>query len=432
MNARLSRRHFLKLIGAGGAASALAACSTSPGGRSQAGPHVVVIGGGPAGATTSKYLRRFNPDIRVSLVEPQATYRTCFGSNWVLGGLIELDDLVQTYGDLRDKHGVRVIQDTVTGIDADKRRVALSSGGQLDYDWLVVAPGIRFRFDGIEGYSEEAAEQVPHAWKAGPQTTLLKRQLEAMDDGGVFVMVAPGNPFRCPPGPYERAGMIAHYLKQHKPRSKIIILDNKENFSKQGLFMAGWKELYGDMIEWVPGSGGGQVERIDVATRTAYSDGGLSSFKADVLNVIPPQQAGDIAVNAGLTDVTGWCPVNQLNFQSAMDERIFVIGDASIAGAMPKSGHSANTQGKVVAASIVRALRGQEMLALSTANTCYSLIGPEYGITIAAVYRYINGTIDAVPGSAGVSPEDAPASFRRQEALYARAWYANITADSWG
>jgi sulfide dehydrogenase [flavocytochrome c] flavoprotein chain len=261
---------------------------------------------------------------------------------------------------------------------------------------------------------------------------ILRRQLEAMPDGGVFVMVAPGNPFRCPPGPYERAAMVAHYFKQAKPRSKIIILDNKENFSKQGLFMAGWTQHYGDMIEWVPSSKGGQVEEIDAANLTTISDGGLTTIKADVLNYIPPQTAGAIAMQTGLAGDGFWCPVNQMTFESSIHPGIYVIGDSSVAGAMPKSGHSANNQGKVAAAAIVRELAGQEPLSPSTANTCYSLITPDHAISVAAVYVFKDGAMAGVEGAGGVSPADAPASVRQMEAIYTKGWYTGITGDIWG
>lgn len=428
----ISRRSFLKALGAGGAASALAACAPMPTERA-VGAHVVVIGGGSGGATAAKYLRRFDPDISVTLVEPNATYHTCYGSNWVLGGVRQMNQIAQNYGALQDRHGVRVIQDRVTVIDHDTNRVTLASGQVLNYDRLVVSPGIEFNWaTAAEGTSAATVEQIPHAWKAGTQTEILRRQLEAMPDGGVFVMVAPGNPFRCPPGPYERASMVAHYFKTHKPRSKVLILDNKENFSKQGLFMAGWRENYGDMIEWVPSSQGGQVERVDVATKTAISDGGLNRFQGDVLNYIPPQQAGEIAHRAGLTNETGWCPVNQVTFQSNIHPDIYVIGDSSIAGAMPKSGHSANSQGKLAAAAIVNSLKGVDPVAPSMVNTCYSLITPDWGISVAAVYRFKDGAIAGVEGAGGVSPPDADREFRSLEANYTRGWYNSITADIWG
>jgi sulfide dehydrogenase [flavocytochrome c] flavoprotein chain len=428
----ISRRHFLKALGIGGAASALAACAQMPGERTR-GAHVVVVGGGSGGATAAKYLRRFDPDLRVTLVEPSATYHTCYGSNWVLGGLRQMDDIVQTYGTLRDIHGVNVIQDTVTGIDAGARKVTLAGGQTLDYDRLVVSPGIDFDWEAAaHGTSANTVEQIPHAWKAGPQTEILRRQLEAMPDGGVFVMVAPPNPFRCPPGPYERASMVAHYFKTHKPRSKVLILDVKEGFSKQGLFMAGWRENYGDMIEWVSANDGGMVESINPTQKIAVSDGGLNRFNADVLNFIPPQKAGQIAHDAGLTNESGWCPVNQVTFESSIHPGIHVIGDASIAGAMPKSGHSANSQGKLVAAAIVNTLKGRDPVAPSMVNTCYSLITPDWGISVAAVYRFDDGSIKGVGGSGGVSPADADRNFRMLEANYTRGWYDSITTDIWG
>lgn len=427
-----SRRSFLKAVGIGGAVSVTglgcAATSATDHGRSA---HVVVIGGGSGGATAAKYLKRFSPEMQVTLIEPTATYYTCYGSNWVLGGHATMDDIAQTYGTLSDRHGVTVLQDTVTEINPERRSVTTAGGETLTYDRLVVSPGIDFRYDAVPGITAADAERAPHAWKAGEQTVILRQQLEAMDDGGVFVMVAPGNPFRCPPGPYERASMVAHYFKQHKPRSKIIILDNKENFSKQGLFMAGWEQHYGDMIEWVPSSRGGQVEEVDIANLTTISDGGFTEVKADVLNYIPPQQAGVIAQQAGLTDGF-WCPVNQLTFESSIHPNIYVIGDSSVAGAMPKSGHSANNQGKIAAAAIVRDLAGQEPLSPSTANTCYSLITPDHGISVAGVYVYEDGAIASVAGSGGVSAADAPDSIRQLEAFYTKGWYDGITADIWG
>jgi len=429
----ITRRNFLKAIGIGGAAPLTGVgCATVGADTAARSAHVVVIGGGSGGATAAKYLKRFSPDMQVTLIEPNATYYTCYGSNWVLGGEAQMDDIAQNYGALQDRHGVTVVQDSVTAIDPAARTIRTSNGTSMSYDRLIVSPGIDFRYDAVPGISAADAERIPHAWKAGEQTRILRSQLEAMPDGGVFVMVAPGNPFRCPPGPYERASMVAHYFKQAKPRSKIIILDNKENFSKQGLFVAGWAQHYGDMIEWVPSSRGGQVEEIDAANLTAISDSGLTTFKADVLNYIPPQTAGAIAIQAGLAADGFWCPVNQQTFESSIHPHIYVIGDSSVAGAMPKSGHSANNQAKVAAAAIIRDLAGQEPLAPSTANTCYSLITPDHAISVAAVYAYTDGAIAAVPGSGGVSPADAPASFRQQEAIYTQGWYDGITADIWG
>ncbi|WP_041441366.1 NAD(P)/FAD-dependent oxidoreductase [Thioalkalivibrio sulfidiphilus] len=425
------RRRFLKSMALGGATLGLGSLASQASARNHAKAHVIVIGGGTGGATCARYLKHFSPAMQVTLVEPSTDYATCYGSNWVLGGIAEMSDIIQTYDGLRAA-GVRVVHDRATTIDPERRTVRLGGGNTLNYDRLVVSPGIDFRWENAaEGMTAAHSQDIPHAWKAGHQTRLLRAQLEAMPDGGVFVMVAPGNPFRCPPGPYERASMVAHYFKTHKPKSKIIILDNKENFSKQGLFLSGWKELYGDMIEWVPSTKGGQVERIDTATLTALSDGGLNEFKATVLNYIPPQRAGDIAVNAGLTNETGWCPVNQLTFESSIHDNIHVIGDASIAGAMPKSGHSANSQGKVTAVAVIRAFLGQDMVAPSTANTCYSLVAPDYGISVANVYSFKEGSIQAEQGG-GVSPADAARGVRQQEAIFTRGWYASITRDTWG
>lgn len=427
----LNRREFIGLLGAGGAAT-LFGCAGVPGTGAARSAHIVIVGGGPGGSTAAKYLKRYAPETRVTLIEPNREFTTCFGSNWVLGGLASMADITHGYDTLRSKYGVDVIHDSATGIDPAARKVMLAGGGTLSYDRLVVSPGIDFRFEDIQGFSAKGAEIMPHAWKAGPQTELLRRQLEAMPNGGTFVMVTPGNPFRCPPGPYERAGMVAHYFKTHKPRSKILILDSKDSFSKQGLFMAGWRARYGEMIEWVPATQGGNIESVELATRTLYSQGGLTSFTGDVINLIPRQRAGAIAQAMGLTDDSGWCPVDQLTFESSVHKGVYVIGDASIAGAMPKSGHSANSQGKLVAAAITLDLLGQPMQTPSHVNTCYSLIAPDYGISVANVYRYQDGSIKAVEGSGGVSPSDATADFRLQEARYTRGWYASITQDIWG
>ncbi|SFD14314.1 sulfide dehydrogenase [flavocytochrome c] flavoprotein chain [Thiohalospira halophila DSM 15071] len=431
---RLTRREMLKLMGAGSAAGGLAAagCGTTGGSGSARGAHVVVVGGGFGGATCAKYLRRYDSDVRVTLVEPKKQYTTCPASNWYLGGFRDLQDITHGYGALKDDYDVNVVHDMVTGVDPDGRTVRLAGGESLSYDRLVVSPGIDFRWDRVDGLDASTEERIPHAWKAGDQTRILRQQLEAMPNGGTFVLVPPPNPFRCPPGPYERASLVAHYLQQNKPRSKVLILDPKDGFSKQGLFEQGWAEKYGDMIEWVPGSDGGTVHRVDADSRTVFTEQGFTEHKADVLNFVPPQKAGKLAFQAGLTDESGWCPVDQQSFESEIHPGIHVIGDASIAGAMPKSGHSANSQGKMAAAAIVSQLRGDEVVSPSHVNTCYSLVGPEYGITVAAVYRYSDGSISGVEGAGGVSPMDASSGFRKQEAHYAKGWYESITSDVWG
>jgi len=289
------------------------------------------------------------------------------------------------------------------------------------------SPGIGFRWDAIAGMTEAAAQTIPHAWKAGPQTALLKKQLGAMRNGGVFIIVAPPNPFRCPPGPYERAAQVAFYLKRHKPKSKVLVLDAKDAFSKQALFIEGWKRNYGDMIEWVGAAGGGAIEAIDPKTRVLT--GAVEKFKGDVVNLIPAQKAATLAATAGLTDASGWCPVNQQTFESSLHPGVYVIGDATIAGAMPKSGYAANTQAKVAAAAIVAALNGQGAPEPSYLNTCYSILAPDYGISVAGVYQLKDGKIVDVPGAGGLSPLNADARTRAIEVQFALGWFRNITAE---
>ena len=424
-----TRRTFLQTLGSVGAASAVLGWPAIGFGAGADG-RVVVVGGGFGGASCAKYLKRLAPGLEVTLIEPNAQFVTCPFSNAVLAGLYDLDFITHDYTALRTKHGVEVVHSTVTAIDPSAKSVQLDDGSSRGWDRLVVSPGIALRWGAIEGYDESASVAMPHAWKAGGQTLLLRRQLEAMPDGGVVVMSAPRDPFRCPPGPYERASLIAHYLKQAKPRSKILLFDAKETFSKKPLFEQGWQALYPGMIEWIPESRGGAIEAVDVAGMTVQPTFGEAQ-KGDVVNIIPPQTAGRIAVDAGLADDTGWCPVDQRTFESRSHPGIHVIGDAAIANPMPKSGFSASSQGKVCAMAIVAALRGETMPEPSYVNTCYSLVGPDYGISIAAVYRIGDSGIMGVEGAGGVSPADADAAFRRDEARYAVGWYQSTTADIW-
>lgn len=425
--AKLTRREFLKYTGAG--ALALSAGGLARAQLGPAGPHVVVVGGGFGGATVARYLRLDHPDIRVTLIEPARQFVTCPFSNLVLGGLRTMESITHGYDGLR-KMGVSVVHDTVTHIDPAGKRVTLKSGKHFGFDKLVVSPGISFKWESIKGYNEKAAEKMPHAWKAGPQTVLLKKQLEAMRDGGLVIIAAPPNPFRCPPGPYERASMIAHYLKQHKPRSKILILDAKDKFSKEGLFKDAWAQLYGGMIEWVPGAKGGKVVEVDARKQLVITE--LDKHKADVVNIIPAQSAGEITLATGLANDTGFCPVDPKSFESTIHKDVHVIGDASIAGALPKSGFAANSEAKLCAAAIAASLKGRPLPDATFVNTCYSLVAPEYGISVAAVYRITEKGITAVAGAGGVSPKDASAGFRADEAKYALGWYASITKDIWG
>ncbi|MDN3711254.1 NAD(P)/FAD-dependent oxidoreductase [Paracoccus cavernae] len=391
---------------------------------------VVVVGGGFGGATAARYLRRYSAGLKVTLIEPSEVFATCPFSNLYLAGLRDWDSITHRYDGLRAA-GIEVVHAYAEGVDAGAKTVTLSNGAVLGYDRLVLSPGIDIKWGALEGYDEAAAQLAPHAWKAGLQTKLLKAQLEAMEDGGTFVMSITDGAFRCPPGPYERASMVAHYFKQHKPKSKILLLDSKPNFSKQGLFQQGWQALYGEMIEWVGLDDDGQVVRVDAAARTVETVFG-TSHKADVLNIVPPQQAGAIARAAGVTSDTGWVPVQGQTFEAAQAAGIYVVGDATIAAPMPKSGFCANAQGKVAAAAIIADLAGQEPVAASYVNTCYSLVGPDWGISVAGVYYFDGEKLAEREGAGGVSPIGADAAFRRAEAQYGAGWYASISADIWG
>ncbi|MFI0457106.1 MAG: FCSD flavin-binding domain-containing protein [Candidatus Thiodiazotropha endolucinida] len=424
--ARLTRRKFIKATGACAALGTVASFSPVSFGKGAKG-RVIVIGGGYGGAIAAKYIKKADPSIDVMLIEKNTQYVSCPLSNEVLGGERDIGSITFNYKAMNQNHNIKVVHDEVVEIDAANHTVKGAGGNQYQYDKLVVSPGVDFRFEMIEGHSAAVAEKIPHAWKAGPQTTLLRKQLIAMKDGGVCYIAAPPNPFRCPPGPYERAAQIAHYFKHHKPKSKVIILDAKDKFSKQGLFMQGFKKFYGDTIEWVSGADGGIIEAIDPDNMTLV--GQVDEYKGDVLNVIPAQKAGKIAQVAGMTDDSGWCPVNQGTFESKIHKDVHIIGDASIAGKMPKSGYAANSQGKVCAAAIVAALNGEPAGEPSYVNTCYSIITPDWGISVAAVYQLVNGKIVGVKGAGGLSPMDASAETRAIEAQYARSWFKNITSD---
>jgi NADPH-dependent 2,4-dienoyl-CoA reductase/sulfur reductase-like enzyme len=423
---RSSRREFLKQSTAAGAAAALFPLSAIAQG---AGGHAVVVGGGFAGATLARTLKRLDPRITVTLVEASPTFTACPFSNTVLAGMRDIKDQQFTYQKIAADQ-VTLSMVPAAGVDAQARVVTLANGARLNYDRLVLAPGIDLRWDGLPGYTEAAAEQMPHAWRAGDQTVLLRRQLESMEDGGLVVIAAPANPFRCPPGPYERASLIAHYLKTRKPKSKLMILDAKDAFSKQGLFLAAWKALYPDIIEWVPLSKGGKVTSVEPATKTVVTDFGR--HRAAVANIIPPQKAARIADAAGVSDRTGWCPIDPVTFESKQVPNIHVIGDAAIMGAMPKSAFAANSQAKVCAAALAKLFAGEKPIEPKLINTCYSLVAPDYGISVAGVYSPKDGVLADVPNSGGVSPADAPAAFRATEATLANGWFKTITEEVFG
>src|SRR6476660_7498828 len=308
---------------------------SSPVVGSQARARVVVIGGGAGGATVAKYLAASAGTLDVTLVEPKKQYTTCFFSNLYLAGLRSFESLTHDYETLTQRYGINFIRDSAAAIDPVAKIVRLEGGTKLSYDRIVVAPGIAFKYGAIEGYDEAATQTIPHAWNAGPQTKLLREQLESMEDGGVFLLVAPPDPFRCPPGPYERASLVAYYFKQFKPRAKILILDAKDSFFEQDLFQDGWNRHYPGMIEWLPGQFTGGVKSVDVKTRTIKTAG--ETFNASVANIIPPQMAGELAQRAGLADQSGWCPIDPTTFESKLQPGIHIVGDAISGGEMPKS-----------------------------------------------------------------------------------------------
>ncbi len=390
---------------------------------------VVVVGGGFGGATAAKYIKRFDPSISVTLIEPSTNFVTCPFSNTVIGGLNTIDYITHNYSALK-KMGVEVVHDMAAHINGGGKQVKLASGSTISFDRCIVSPGIDFRWEKIEGLDSDTASTIPHAWKAGPQTLLLRKQLEAMPNGGTFVISPPVNPFRCPPGSGERISLVANYFKKAKPKSKILVLDPKKKFSKQGLFKEGWAKLYGDMIEYRNADNDGVVRRVDPKTRTLYSD--FDEYKGDVVNFIPSQRAGKIAQFSGLTDKTEWCPVDHLTFESKLVPGVHVIGDATIASPMPKSGFAASTQAKVCADAVVNLIRDKFPGTPKFVNTCYSLVNESYGISVAMVYGFKDGKIIKIKGAGGVSPSGAGASFREREANYARGWYESISNDIWG
>jgi NADPH-dependent 2,4-dienoyl-CoA reductase/sulfur reductase-like enzyme len=422
---RSSRRDFIRAAAAGASAALfpLPALSQNAGGR------VVVVGGGFAGATCARALKRLDRRAEVTLVEASQTFTACPFSNDVIAGFRDIKAQQFDYRKVA-ADGVAMALGTASGVDPQARMVSLANGTRLPYDRLVLAPGIDIRWDGLPGYTEAAAEMMPHAWKAGEQTLLLRRQLETMEDGGLVVISAPANPYRCPPGPYERASLIAYYLKTKKPKSKVIVLDAKDAFSKQRLFQDAWKGLYGGLLEWVSLSNGGKVTSVEPATKTFVTD--FDRHTAAVGNVIPPQKAGRIAEIAGVTDRTGWCPVDPMTFESKQQPNVHIIGDAAIMGAMPKSAFAANAQAKVCAAALAQLLAGHKPEEPRPINTCYSLVAPDYGISVASVYQPKNGILVEVENSGGVSPVNAPHSVREQEAKFADGWFNTITAEVFG
>jgi sulfide dehydrogenase [flavocytochrome c] flavoprotein chain len=396
--------------------------------RGQARARVIVIGGGVAGATAAKYLALGSEALDVTLVEPKARYTTCFFSNLYLAGLRSLESLTHGYETLARRYGVNIVHDTVTAIDPVAKNVSLEGGAKLSYDRVVLAPGIAFKAGVIEGYDAAAMQIMPHAWTAGSQTKLLRQQLESMDDGGVFVLVAPPDPFRCPPGPYERASLIAYYFKQYKPRAKILILDAKDSFFLQDVFEDGWNRHYPGMIEWLPGQFTGGIKAVDVKDRLIKTAG--DTFKADVANVIPAQEAGRLAQQARLVDQSGWCPVDPMTFESKLQPGIHIIGDAARAGNMAKSAFASNSQAKICAFAILATLTGSERFAPHLFNTCFTLLASDDAVTSAISYSAEPETIKI--NDTFISKVGDNAETRREAVREADGWYAAFTHDIFG
>jgi sulfide dehydrogenase [flavocytochrome c] flavoprotein chain len=396
--------------------------------RSQAKPRVVVVGGGVGGSTVSKYLAAGSKTLDVTLIEPKTRYATCFFSNLYLAGLRSFESLTHGYETLAQRYGVNIIHESAATIDPAARIVRLASGATVPYDRLVVSPGIAFKFGAIDGYDEAATQTMPHAWSAGSQTKLLRAQLEAMEDGGVFVIAAPPNPFRCPPGPYERACLVAYYFKQFKPRSKILILDAKDTFFEQDLFQDGWNRHYPGMIEWLPAEFTGGVTGVDLKGRSVKTAG--DTFNASVANIIPPQVAGGLAQQAGLADQSGWCPVDPMTFESTLQPDIHVVGDAASAGDMPKSAFCANSQAKTCAFAVTAALTGSQPFAPHLFNTCFTFLAADDAVSDAISFKLADGTIkiaDIFMSKIGESPET-----RRLAVRQAGGWYDAFTHDVFG
>jgi NADPH-dependent 2,4-dienoyl-CoA reductase/sulfur reductase-like enzyme len=390
---------------------------------------VVVIGAGFAGTSCARALKKIDPTIAVTLVETNKTFVALPMSNGVIAGMRKIGQ--QQFGySAAAAAGIDVVIAKATAVDPQARQVVLADGKALAYDRLVVAPGIDLRWDAIRGYDRAASEKMPHAWNDGEQADLLRRQLAEMPDGGTVVMSVPVAPARCPPAPYERASLIAHYLRAAKPRSKLIVLDAKENFSMQRLFQNAWKELYPGLLEWVPLSSGGQIVSVDVASKTIKTD--FDSYRADVANIIPPQKAGAVTALAGVADRTGWCPIDPITFESKLQANVHVIGDAAISGAMPKSASAANSAGKLCAAAIAQLLAGARPQLPELASACYSLLAPGYAISIKGKYRPVDDQFIEIEGVGETSPLDAPQSRRAEEAKLADGWFTQITGEVFG
>ena len=418
---KLNRRMFMGTSSA--AASMLSAPALLADGHGK--PRVIVIGGGAGGATAARYIAKDSDGgIDVTLIEPSRTYFSCFFSNLYLGGFKQIDDLGHTYGALAANHGINVVHDWAVDVDRDAKIVSLAGGAVLPYDKLILSPGIDFVDGAVEGWSLSAQNAMPHAYKAGSQTELLKAQVAAMPEGGIFTMVAPPNPYRCPPGPYERVSMVAHTLRKTNPTAKIIIADPKSNFSKMALFQEGWNAHYAGMIDWIGEDFSGGNVSVDPVAMTITIDGEETSV--DVCNVIPAMKAGRIADMAGVTE-GNWAPVNAADMSSKADPDVYVLGDASQQGDMPKSGFSANSQAKVCANAVRGALTGSKVFPAKFSNTCWSLISENDGVKVGATYEATDEKIAKIDGFISATGEDS--ATRKATYEESEGWYVGITAD---
>jgi NADPH-dependent 2,4-dienoyl-CoA reductase/sulfur reductase-like enzyme len=421
---RMTRRRFIRTAGAAAGSLALGA----PAVLGQAKPKVVVVGGGPGGATAAKYIARdAKGAIDVTLVEPAKQFTTCFHSNLYLGGFKTFESITHGYDKLASAYGITMAHQTAASIDREKKQVRLGDGASLAYDRLVLSPGIDLKYDSVPGWGQEHEEALPHAWKAGKQTQILKTRLDAVPDGGLILMLAPPNPYRCPPGPYERVSMMAHVLKAAgKAKAKIIVLDPKENFSKQALFQEGWDKHYPGMVEWINAKMYETIKSVDPKTNSVET--GFETYKnAALINVIPAQMAGKIARDAGLANNTGYCPIDPANMRSAVDANIYIVGDACIAGDMPKSAFSANSQAKVAAMMVRGDLAGAQTFPARYTNTCWSLIETDDTVKVGGRYEAKDGKIAAT--ETFVSQKEEPAALRKQTQEENMGWYSGITAD---
>ena len=421
---KLNRRLFL------GSGAAVAATLSAPAllADGHGKPRVIVVGGGAGGATAARYIAKDSKgEVDVTLIEPSRTYYTCFFSNLYLGGVKQFDDLGHTYGTLAAEYGINVVHDWAVDVDRDAKTVSLAGGATLPYDKLILSPGIDFVDGAVPGWDLSAQNAMPHAYKGGSQTELLKAQIMAMPEGGTFAMVAPPNPYRCPPGPYERISMVAHALKATNPTAKIVVADPKEKFSKMALFQEGWADHYAGMIDWVGADFGGGNVSVDPAAMTLDIDGDV--MNVDVCNVIPAMKAGRIAEMAGVTE-GNWAPVNAADMSTKADPDVYVLGDASSQGDMPKSGYSANSQAKVCANAVRGALTGSKVFPAKFSNTCWSLIDTNDGVKVGATYEATEEKIAKVDGFISATGESA--ELRKATYEESEGWYTGITSDMFG